>query len=145
MVIIRKAIKEDIPRILELYEDLMEEKITASSNTIQRVFAEIEALPDKELLIAEHDGLVVGSLFLQIVPNLSHNAHPWAILENMIVDSRYRRHGIGQLLIQHAAESCRKAGCYKIQLLSHIKRKEAHQFYQSLGFENSALGFRMYF
>jgi N-acetylglutamate synthase-like GNAT family acetyltransferase len=145
MNIIRKATPKDIPRILALYEELTEEKISVSSETLQRVFSEIEAMPGQEFLVAEKDGSVGGTLFIQIIPNLSHNARPYAILENMVVDNKYRRQGIGRNLIDHALTRCREAGCYKVQLLSNKKRKEAHEFYRSVGFEDSALGFRAYF
>lgn len=142
---IRKAERQDLPRIVELYEELTEEKLSVSQDTVNRVFDEIEAMPNQEFLVAEKDGFVVGTLFVQITPNLSHGARPWAILENMIVDSRYRRQGIGRQLVESALERCREAGCYKIQLLSNKKRREAHQFYRTIGFEDSALGFRLYF
>jgi N-acetylglutamate synthase-like GNAT family acetyltransferase len=145
MIKVRKATEQDIPRILELYEELTEEKQTISSNTVYRVFKEIVAMPNQEFLVAEKDDYVVGSLFLQVIPNLSHSAHPWAILENMIVDGRYRRQGIGRLLLEYALYRSREAGCYKVQLLSNKKRHEAHIFYRSLGFEDSALGFRYHF
>jgi N-acetylglutamate synthase-like GNAT family acetyltransferase len=142
---IRKASQQDIPRILELYAELTEEKLDISSDTALRVFKEIITLPNQEFCVAEKDDMVVGTLFLQIIPNLTHGAHPWAILENMVVDSQYRRQGIGRLLIEHALTRCREAGCYKVQLLSNKKRKEAHLFYRSVGLEDSALGFRLYF
>ena len=130
---------------MELYEELTEEKQSIPVETMNQVFTEIVAIPNQEFLVAEKDSFVVGTLFLQIIPNLSHQARPWAILENMVVDSRYRRQGIGRLLIEHALTCCRQAGCYKVQLLSNKKRQEAHQFYRSIGFEDSALGFRLYF
>lgn len=142
---VRQATQYDIPRILELYEELTEEKLDVSPETIQRVFAEIIALPNQKFLVAGKNGLVVGTLFLQITPNLSHNARPWATLENIVVDDRYRGQGFGRLLIEQALATCRAAGCYKAQLQSNNKRKEAHKFYRHLGFEDSALGFRKYF
>jgi GNAT superfamily N-acetyltransferase len=144
MNIIRQAVERDIPRILELYEELTEEKQNVSDATIQRIFSAIISLPNQQLLVIEKDGVAVGTLFLQITPNLSHGAHPWAVLENLVVDRRYRGHGFGRQLIEHALAACRQAGCYKVQLLSSNKRKEAHQFYRSLGFQESAVGFRMY-
>jgi GNAT superfamily N-acetyltransferase len=144
MVIIRQATSQDIPRILELYEELTEEKQDLSAETVQRVFDQIAALPDHEFLVAEKDDLVIGTLFVQVVPNLTHQARPWAVLENMVVDKSHHRQGIGRALIKHAAETCREKGCFKMQLLSHKKRLPAHQFYRDLGFEESALGFRLY-
>ncbi len=144
MALIRKAVVKDLPRISELYEELTEEKNFASAATLERVFKEIEAMPGHELLVAEEAGAVVGSLLVQVVPNLSHQAKPWAIVENMIVDSRFRNKGIGWDLMQAVIERARQAGCYKVQLMSNKKRLPAHEFYRTLGFEDSALGFRLY-
>jgi GNAT superfamily N-acetyltransferase len=144
-MIVRKANFADVSRILELYEQLTEEKQNLSNEMINSVFTEINSSPRHELLVAEEAGLVVGTLFFQITPNLSHGARPWAVLENMVVDARYRGQGIGRLLIEYAFTRCRDTGCYKVQLLSHKKRLGAHQFYRSLGFEESALGFRFCF
>jgi N-acetylglutamate synthase-like GNAT family acetyltransferase len=142
---IRQAKEGDIPRVLELYEELTEEKQKVPAEIIKSVFNQIIKLPKQQFLVAEKDGFIVGTLFLQITPNLSHDARPWAVLENLVVDRRYRGHGYGRLLIEHALSTCREAGCYKVQLLSSNKRKGAHQFYRSLGFEESAVGFRLYF
>ena len=144
MTIIRIATEQDLPRILELYEELTGEQHHLSQEDTQPVFAEIISMPVYELLVAEDDSLVVGTMVLLIVPNLSHGALPWAIVENMVVDGTHRRRGIGRLLMEYGIDHARQSGCYKVQLLSNIKRHEAHQFYEALGFKNSAFGFRLY-
>ncbi|MDD5082469.1 MAG: GNAT family N-acetyltransferase [Dehalococcoidales bacterium] len=144
MATIRLATREDIPRILELYEELTETKQIVSPESTRRVFEEIIAMPRHQLLVATEDGLVLGTVLLQIIPNLSHDCRPWAILENLVVDSRYRGRGIGRLLVEYTLARSREAGCYKVQLLSHKRRQAAHRFYRALGFEDSALGFRLY-
>ena len=150
MAIVRLANEDDIPHILELYRQLA---ITTSptelsrSSTLddyRRAFAQIQAFTGYELLVAEEQGEVVGTLVLLIVPNLSHGALPWAVVENMVVDNKYRRRGIGKLLMEYAVARAKETGCYKIQLSSAKRRKEAHRFYRSLGFEASAHGFRLY-
>ena len=151
MAIVRAAAEEDIPRILELYREMaittsqVELDRGSSLDDYRQVFAEIRAMPGYELLVAEDEGAVVGTMVLLIVPNLSHGALPWALVENMVVDRRYRRRGLGRLLMDYAIARAKEAGCYKIQLSSNKRRKEAHKFYRSLGFEDSAHGFRMYF
>lgn len=151
MALVRVAREEDIPHILELYRQLAlttsqaELSQSSSLDDYRRVFAEICALPGHELLVVEYEGAVVGTMVFLIVPNLSHGALPWAIVENMVVDERYRRQGVGSLLMEYAIDRARKSGCYKVQLLSNKKRLEAHRFYCSMGFEASAEGFRLYF
>ena len=144
MAIVRLATEQDLPRILELYNELAGGQHYPSPAETRPVLAQITAMPGHELLVAEEDGVVVGTMVLLVVPNLSHGARPWAIVENMVVDERYHRQGIGRLLMEEAITRARQAGCYKIQLLSNKKRRQAHKFYRSLGFETSAHGFRLY-
>ncbi|MFC1952712.1 GNAT family N-acetyltransferase [Chloroflexota bacterium] len=148
--IIRAAIEEDLPRILELYQELV---ITTSPaeigrgpgiNDYQKAFAQINTTEGYELLVAEEQGKIVGTMVLIIVPNLSHVGLPWAGIENVFVDSSYRRLGIGKLLMNYAETRAKECGCYKIQLISDKRREEAHLFYQSLGYEASGHGFRLY-
>lgn len=150
MATIRLAAEGDIPRILELYGDLI---ISTSTVELERAptaagyrkaFREIRAAPGHELLVAEEGGKVVGTMMLIIVPNLSHGGLPWAGVENVMVDAEYRRHGIGKLLMDYVLAQAKKAGCYKIQLISDKSRKEAHKFYRALGYKASGHGFRMY-
>ncbi len=151
IAIIRLATEEDIPRILELYRELaittsqIETSRNPSQDDYRRVFAEIRADPRQELLVAESQGEVVGTVVLLIVPNLSHSATPWAFVENLIVSHKYRRSGFGKLLLEYAIARAREKGCHRIELCSDKRREEAHRLYHSVGFEASAYGFRIYF
>ena len=86
-------------------------------------------------------------MVLMIVPNLSHGGLPWVGVENMVVDSGYRRWGIGKMLMDYAASWAKEAGYYKIQLISdkthEEAHEEAHEFYQKLGYAASGYGFRL--
>jgi GNAT superfamily N-acetyltransferase len=144
MAKVRLAIEQDVPRILELYSELTEEQHHLLPDDARSAFAKIVSTPGHELLVVEEDGVVVGTMVLLVVPNLSHGALPWAIVENIVVDDRYHRKGISRLLMEYAITNACQAGCYKVQLLSNKKRHEAHRFYQALGFEASAHGFRLY-
>ena len=149
MATVRKAAESDIPRILELYRQLTittapsESGKQPSDADYRQVFNRISTFPGMELLIAEEGGEIIGSLVLLVVPNLSHQALPWAVVENVIVDETRRRTGVGRLLMEYAINRARSAGCYRIGLSSNNSRKEAHRFYESLGFKGSSVGFRM--
>ena len=151
MAIIRLATEEDISRILELYRQLA--LTTSQAELLQspspddylQVFAEIKWYKGCELLVAEERGEVIGTIVLLIVPNLSHSASPWALVENVVVDEGYRRRGVGRQLMDYAIARAIEAGCYRIVLTSDKRRGDAHRFYQSLGFEASSHGFRLYF
>ena len=151
MATIRLATEEDIPCILELYRELaittsrVELSRSPSLDDYRRVFDEIRSAPGHELLVAEYRGQVVGTMVLLIVPNLSHSACPWALVENLIIEHRHRNRGFGKMLMDYAIARAREAGCYRIVLSSDKRRRNAHRFYRSLGFEPSAYGFRLYF
>jgi len=151
MPIIRLATETDIPRILELYQELNTTPYQTRHDRIpsmedcRRVFSEISEIPGHELVVAEESGNVIGTLVLLIVPNLSHGALPWALVENMVVTRSYRHRGVGKSLMEYALQRARNAGCYKTTLSSNKKRRGAHRFYLSVGFESLAVGFRRYF
>ena len=149
MPAIRTAIKQDIPRICELYRQL-ENKPSGIGQQFPveteyyQAYDRICAMPGHELLVVEDNGLVAGTMVLIIAPNLSHGASPWALVENLVVDSNHRRKGLARLLMEYAIDKAQKAGCYKITLSSHKSRHGAHSFYRSMGFQASAHGFRLY-
>ena len=148
---IRLAKESDLPRILELYHELSmittesEQHSSTSWDDYRRVFAEISNNPGRELLVAEYEGEVVGTVALFIIPNLSHGATPYALVENLVVNHKYRRKGIGKKLMEYTIARAKQEGCHRIELCSDKKRDEAHRLYRSVGFEPSAYGFRIWF
>ena len=149
MVTIRPATADDIPRIVELVDDMtLTSSATENGATLETyrlAFAEMEANPGISLLVADKAGEVVGTVVLIIVPSLSHGGRPWAKVEHMVVVENLRGHGIGHQIMEYCIDRARKAGCYKIELTSDNRRPDAHRFYGSLGFDAAATGFRLYF
>jgi ribosomal protein S18 acetylase RimI-like enzyme len=149
--IIRPARHEDIPRLLELYAELIivrpgvQQTKAPTSEEYARTLDQIQSTPGRRLLVIEENGIAAGMIDLLIMSNLSYNTRPWALIEALVIDSRRRREGLGKKLVEYALSSAREAGCYKIELTSNKVRLEAHAFYRSLGFQDMALGFRIYF
>jgi ribosomal protein S18 acetylase RimI-like enzyme len=75
---------------------------------------------------------IAGILSLTIyrVPTGLHS-----IIEDLVVDKKMRRRGIGESLVRHAIELAREVGADGVSLTSNSQREEANQLYQSLGFE----------
>ena len=148
---IREAFRRDLPTLVELMKALVittSEAESRGASTLadyEKVFGQIECDPNHHLLVAEVDGRVVGAADLLIVPNISHRGSPWAVMENIIVEEGMRRKGIARRLIRHMIDLAKRSGCYKIGLSSSKKRVAAHRFYESLGFQQYGLGFRIYF
>jgi GNAT superfamily N-acetyltransferase len=148
MAIVRAATEQDIPRILELYRQLSfhpEEYRRPSLEDCHRIFIEMGTVPGYHLLVAEEDGEIIGTAVLAVLPGMAHGVSPFAVLEYVVVDEKWRGRGIGRLLMDYCLDQAKEAGCYKIMLTSDNRREDAHAFYRSLGFEASAHGFRLYF
>jgi GNAT superfamily N-acetyltransferase len=141
------AVETDLPALLGLLALLHDPpplRAVAPSAEPWEAFFRIAADRSRTLLVAEREGRPVGTLDLLVVPNLAHGARPWAMIENVLVDPSQRRSGIATSLTGNALERAGKAGCYKVQLLSDRRRREAHALYRGLGLEPSSEGFRLY-
>jgi GNAT superfamily N-acetyltransferase len=145
---IRDATVDDLPSLVELLQQLSidtprEDLSPDVAQQYRATFAEIEADPRQRLLVLEADGGVVGSLVLIVIPNLSHQCKPYALVENVIVDEAMRGSGYGEHLMRFAIDEARRAGCYKLSLTSNKRRADAHRFYQRLGLAATSEGFRI--
>ena len=147
---IRTARADDLPALLSLLEQLRDRATLgvawgrADHETAAGVWAEILEDARRTFLVALMGGEVVGTADLIVVPNLTHSARPVAFVENVVVDVDRRSRGIGRALMSACEARAVEAGCYKLQLLSNRGRTDAHRFYESLGFEPAAQGYRRY-
>jgi GNAT superfamily N-acetyltransferase len=97
----------------------------------------------RTILIADRDGAPVGTADLWIAPTLLHGAAPRAFVNYVVVLSSARRSGVGRALMQDAHRRAVEAGCRDVLLMSGDHRPDAHRFYDALGYERCAVGFRL--
>jgi GNAT superfamily N-acetyltransferase len=60
----------------------------------------------------------------------------YAEIGGLVVDNNYRRQGIGLKLMRKCEEWAKENGYEEIRLRSGGQRKEAHEFYKQIGYEN---------
>ena len=97
--------KYEIRPLTEEEEALIEQKINAYADSM----APPEPRTGEEQLVfrAEgDDGNMIGGCVV--------NIHAWgrAVLAQLWVDGRYRRHGVGSMLIRAAENAAREKGCF---------------------------------
>ena len=92
--------------------------------------------PNIKYFGAVENGKVVSTCYCVIIPNLTNFCQPICFVENVVTHKNYRNQGLGKKVINKAIETAKKNNCYKVILLSGIARKEAHQFYENLGFSS---------
>ncbi len=132
-MLIRLASKKDYQQLLELLQLLNPDDPPLSAEHGLAVFDQISQSVNNQLWVMERKSALIGSVYLNIIPNLTRGAKPYAVIENVITDAAHRRQGIGKALMLHAIESAKQADCYKIMLLTGRDEK-VQEFYSSCGF-----------
>jgi N-acetylglutamate synthase-like GNAT family acetyltransferase len=143
-VTIRPATEADLPALLALYAELHPDDPVLAPPVAARAWRDIEAQAGRDVLLAESEAVTVGTVDCTTLPNLTRGGRPFMLVENVVVTASRRRSGIGAALLDAAVALARKAGCYKIQLLSRDTRLDAHAFYAARGFQTVAKGYRLY-
>jgi GNAT superfamily N-acetyltransferase len=143
-LLIRKATTEDVDELLELYRQLASTGELPNATDATMVIDLINSNPWMLFLVAEMDGMVVGTVTVVIVPAITHSAQPWAQIEHMVVHEAHRGIGIGRALLARCEEHVRAVGGFKMQLQSSNHREDAHRFYEREGFSASSMGYRRY-
>ncbi|MBP1929966.1 GNAT superfamily N-acetyltransferase [Methanolinea mesophila] len=134
---IREIKQQELGELLSLYRYLNPDDPELHPDTrITGIWDRIMADPGQHYLVAEVDGTIVASCVLVIVLNLTRDATPYALIENVVTRPEYRRRGIGTRLLQRGLDIARQQGCYKVMLLSG--RKDAIPFYEHAGFERES-------
>lgn len=93
----------------------------------------------------EIDGKLVGTIMGIECFDLSEDCKPFMLIDNIVVSKNARGKGIGKCLMRFCENEASERGCSFIILVSAGHRKEAHRFYEKLGYsETGAVGFKKY-
>jgi ribosomal protein S18 acetylase RimI-like enzyme len=142
----REAVLSDLNGILDLYPQLNPENARFPTDSARLIWDQILSNPAYRYFVAVDGGKIVASCNITLVSNLTMGCRPFAVIENVVTDNDYRGRGIGTKIIEMAVSFAKKSDCYKVMLLSSVKRTDAHAFYEKLGFNGtSKKGFEMRF
>jgi len=134
--IVRMLADDDLGSKREHYEDPLPESYVMA-------FEQIDVDPNQELIVAELNGEVVGTLQLMFLPSISYQGGTRAQVESVRVDVGQRGNGIGSEMMKWAINRAKERGAHILQLTSHRSREDAHRFYEKLGFEMSHVGMKL--
>lgn len=149
-LIIREASKEDLPSIIKFLgvDEISGSREGFSTEVNEKhlnAFEEISKDNNNELIVAEHEDKVVGTLQITYITYLTGQGETRALVESMMVCPENRGKGIGSELMKWAIERAQSKNCGIIQLTSHNDRSKAHNFYKRFGFTPTHLGFKLCF
>jgi len=90
------------------------------------------------------NGTVIGMVTAQLVISTAQgSASAW--IEDMVVDSLYRGHGVGKQLLLKALEWAKISGATRAQLLVDMTNTDAIGYYEHLKWESTQLQARRVF
>jgi GNAT superfamily N-acetyltransferase len=143
----REARLEDLEAIIRLHE---EDALGAHGDVwspetkpaYEAAFAAIASSPDNALFVAIDGDEVVGTFQLTFIPNLTGRGAFRVKVESVKVKAARRSCGIGGRMIAFAEDYARSRGVAAMELTSNKVRKDAHRFYERLGFSRSHEGFK---
>lgn len=90
----------------------------------------------------EDKGKEIGRVFLYLMHNDLHK-EPFGLVEDVFVKEEFRGRGHGTMLVQAAIEAAKENKCYKLLCTSRYGRDDIHKWYESLGFKNHGVEFRI--
>lgn len=139
-LIITTISEEDLEQLQQLYVELIPEGCPLS--TIKEMFQKVKEKKEYHVLVAKCGEEVLGSVMG--IECIALDA-PFMVIENVVVKASAHRQGIGRKLFETLDEIAKKRKCEYTILVSSGYRKNAHKFYESVGFTEDVRGFRKYF
>ncbi|MBR2732002.1 MAG: GNAT family N-acetyltransferase [Clostridia bacterium] len=131
---IREIRENELDALLELYLHLHETALPARDAVLADAWAAIMNDKNYHIIVAEEDGRPVASAVCVIVPNLTRNVRPFALIENVVTHRDYRKRGYASACLRFAKALAQRENCYKIMLLTGAKDAGTLAFYQKAGF-----------
>lgn len=138
---IRRATREDVDRIVRIANnggpdgkpraDLPE----VLPDAYFKAFLSISNDPQQLLMVAEHNGVVIGTFQMTYLTYLTAGGRDDCQIESVHIAEAWRGHGIGTEMMEWAIAQAKEHGCRRVQLTTNKKRKDAHRFYERLGFK----------
>lgn len=130
----REARFGDFDAVVALYRQMHPNDPVLDDGSDATAFEQILRSAGLFLFVLEHDGAVVATTYLNIIPNLTRAASPYAVIENVVVDETQRRTGLGRQIMAHTLDAAWNAGCYKAMLMTGSRTAGTHAFYRACGF-----------
>jgi len=111
---IRKLLETDYEKYKVLINGFRETEFTCTQyiNTLNK----IQQNSDIWIVVNENDDELVGTGTILYETKFIHNISLYAHIEDIYVEEKYRKHGIGKLLVEHLVNEAKKRQCYKVIL-----------------------------
>ena len=133
---IRPAADADADTIAALFTD--EGYPAGPSDIVERLTR--FASDHSRVLVAEHDGALLGFIALHAMPRFEHDDRILRVLA-LVVDAGARERGVGRALMAEAERIGVDLDAAFIEITAGHHRPEARRLYESLGYDGNVAGY----
>ncbi len=134
---IREITEKDFDGLMLLYTQLHGNPLPEKTGELSELWQTIISDENHHIIVSEEDGKIVSSCVCAVIPNLTHEQRPYALIENVVTDEAYRKRGLATACLDFAREIARKENCYKIMLLTGSKEESTLRFYERAGYNRN--------
>ena len=131
---INKLVKTDFENYLDLMRQFRPIDTDITYDTFCQIYDKI--FTNSEIYVARNDGKIVGSITVIYEQKFINNLAMYAHIEDVVVDTNYRKYKIGSSLLDYAKYQALEKNCYKCTL---VCSPELSRFYQYNDFEEKGL------
>lgn len=135
---LREAQLADFESIRRLLRQMHPSDPFLNDGSEEAVFQQILSTPGLQLFVLDVDGEIAATTYLNVIPNLTPSASPYAVIENVIVEETLRGRGMGKQIMAYTLHAAWDAGCYKAMLMTGSRDPAIHAFYLACGFSADA-------
>ncbi len=140
-IVAERARETDLGSIGSLLTELMNAMTGTEGFDLNKSVENCRSLirdPSQYVLVARKGDAVLGFIHFSTRKTVIHPA-PSGLIDELVVSRKYRRAGIGKLLMSAAVDKCRELGCCEVEVSTEKSNTRARRFYKSLGFEEDAV------
>lgn len=135
---IRKAELEDYAQIMSLFNQFVgSDRYSKNDNDS---FGKVLRSSNNYVFVAQDNDSLIGFVTFS-VRNVIRYPKPIAELDELFVSPKYRKIGLGRQLVKKTEQLAKELNCYRVYVESHYDHKEAHKFYETLGYKNYGFHF----
>ena len=134
---VREIKENERDELLDLYLYLHEEFMPKMTERLKSTWETIMKDKNYHIIVNEVDNKIVSSCVCVIIPNLTRNVRPYALIENVVTREDYRGKGYATECLNYAKRIAEKENCYKMMLLSGSKKDTTLEFYRNGGYNSN--------
>jgi ribosomal protein S18 acetylase RimI-like enzyme len=148
-LVIRRAMTSDLPALgrlgallVQQHHDFDARRFLGASRSTPRHYAEFLGSqlddPDVLVLVAEHDGQVIGYTFAAMEGyDYKSLRGPAGLLHDILVDPDHRGRGVGSRLLDETLSALRSKGARQIVLSTAERNESAQRLFARIGFRRT--------